>query len=186
MNTLDWAILVMVLVSTVLALRQGMLRMVLSFLGLVAGIVIAGRYYGALAPTIQRLIPQRGIAQAISFLFLAILVMILFGLVGMLLRRTAEMVGLGWADSLAGAFFGFLRGCLLVTAGMMAVAAFLQQTTWVRQSLFAPYFLSAAHGVALVVPRALRQQVVSGIVVLEHRTQDWLNPGAPDDSNKQQ
>ena len=55
------------------------------------------------------------IADAIGFLLIAIVVMLLAGLLGSILSKAVHKVGLGCLDSLAGAVFGFFQGALLVT-----------------------------------------------------------------------
>ena len=84
-------------------------------------------------------------AEALSFLLIALGVMLLAGLVGRMIRWSVHSIGLGWADRFIGACFGLVKGCALVTLAVLVVAAFLPQATWFQQSRLAPYFLTAAH-----------------------------------------
>jgi membrane protein required for colicin V production len=92
------------------------------------------------------------------------------------LHRTADAIGLGFFDRVLGAAFGFARGCLLGVAVMMAVAAFLPQSTWAVNSLLTPYFLAGAHEVSFVVPQDLRGQILEGAEQLKHNAPDWIKP----------
>ena len=100
--------------------------------------------------------------------------MVLTGLVGRLVSRTAKAVGLGLPDRLLGALFGFARGCLLGVAIMMAIAAFLPGSVWISESRLKPYFLDGAHAVSFVVPNDLQRRILRGAEQLKHNAPDWI------------
>jgi membrane protein required for colicin V production len=77
---------------------------------------------------------------------------------------------------MGGAGFGLARGGLLGVAILMAAAAFVPQSTWVRNSQLAPYFLAGAHAVSFVVPHDLRKQIQNGASELKHKAPDWIKP----------
>jgi membrane protein required for colicin V production len=173
---MDWAVVAVVLFSTLAAVMRGIFRELLSLGGLVFGVLLASWNYKTLAVPLRRLVHYPGVAETIAFLLIAIGIMLVAGFAGHLLHKTARVAGLGWADSLLGGLFGFLRGCLIVTAGMMAVAAFLPHSTWVKQSKLAPYFLDAAHGMSTVVPMELRNRIRDGAMEIRHQAPEWLTP----------
>jgi len=102
--------------------------------------------------------------------------MVLCTLLGKASNRTAHAIGLGFFDRLLGAAFGFVRGCLLGVAILMAVAAFLPGSQWIANSQLSPYFLAGAHAVSFVVPHDLRQQILDGAAQLKHEAPDWIKP----------
>ena len=53
------------------------------------------------------------VANAIAFLVIALLVMVVAAILGSLLAKVFEKVGLGCLDRLAGAVFGFVEGMRL-------------------------------------------------------------------------
>ncbi len=163
MNLLD-AILLFLLASSVIgAFVRGILRELFSLAGVIVGIALAGWYYPQASVFLTRWITSVPLVHIISFLLIVFLVMLLFSYTGKLLQRTASAVGLGFLDRSFGALFGLLRGCLLCTSVMMALAAFYPTAPWLRQSTVAPYLLRGTHAVSFVVPRDLRQQIYDGV-----------------------
>ena len=170
----DWVLVALLVISTVRAFMRGFLLEAFSIVGLIAGILLASWNYKTLALTLVRWITAITTAQIVAFLLIAIGVMILAGLIGKLLRTSANAIGLGFVDRLLGAGFGLARGCLLGVAAMMLFAAFSPQTGWMQKSQLAPYFLAGAHGVSFVVPYDLEQQITNGAELLKHNATGWI------------
>ncbi len=162
MSPLDWAILVVLVLSVVSAFLHGLLVELFSVGGLIAGVAIAGLYYGQVSHYLTRWMPYTEARNAFAFLLVAIGIMIVAGLIARILRAGLRRAGLGGADRLAGAVFGFIRGSLLVTLGVMALLAFFPQQPWVRQSSLAPYFLDLARGGASWMPDNFSDRVLRG------------------------
>ena len=175
-NAFDWLLLAVLLWSTIIAFLRGIIRVLFSFVGLIAGIVLASWFYPNLAQRLAVLLSSLAVAQMAAFLLIAVSTMILIGLLGRLVSRTAHAVGLGIPDRLLGALFGFARGCLLGVAVMMAVAAFLPGSLWIAESRLLPYFLDGAHAVSFVVPQDLQSRILHGTEALKHKAPDWIKP----------
>ncbi len=174
LTAFDWLLLVILIWSTVLALVRGLIRELCSLAGLVAGVLLASWYYGPVARWLERWLPSESAASMTAFLLIAIGVGIAAGLLGRLFRRTASTIGLGLLDRLAGGAFGFVRGCLLATVLMMAIAAFAPAFQAPRTSRLAPYFLGAAHGISFIVPHNLEAQIAGGMSALKHIPPHWI------------
>lgn len=167
MTPVDYAIIALLAWSVIAAFLRGLIRSLFSLAGIALGIVLAGMYYPQVAALLARWITARPAAETAAFLIIAFAVMLLATLVGFAIRKSCEAIGLGMADRMGGACFGFLRGCLAVTAIVMSVAAFLPKSTLFRQSYLAPYFLTASHGVSFIVPTDFQQRVVNGVSQLK-------------------
>ncbi len=176
LNLFDWFLIAILAYSTVVAFLRGIIRVLFSLGGLIAGILLAAWNYHHVALLLSRLITTPATAQIVAFLFIVVGVMVLSTLLGKVLNRTVHAIGLGFFDRLLGAAFGFLRGCLLGVAILMAVAAFLPQSQWIANSQLTPYFLAGAHAVSFVVPNELRQQILNGAEQLKHDAPDWIKP----------
>jgi membrane protein required for colicin V production len=153
-------------VSVVSAFVQGFFVEVFSLAGVILGLFIAAANYGAFAPWVMRMVQNREAANLIAFLLIALLVMLLAGIAGRLLRGLFRKVGLGIVDRLLGAIFGLVKGCIVVTLVLMAVVAFLPRQNWLVNSRLAPAFLTAAHGGSHVVPFALGEEIRQGLEAL--------------------
>jgi membrane protein required for colicin V production len=178
MGLTDWIIVAILLVSVLSAFRQGFFVASLSFVGLLAGLLLASWNYQRLMPIVGKFLHSDAAVEVTSFLLIAIAVMVLCGIAGRLLRSLFHMIGLGWADRIMGAFFGLLRGAVIVTLGVMAIAAFLPHLRWFDDSRLAHYFLNAAHQSAAVTPAELGEKIRSGVRTIREAQPDWLRPRA--------
>jgi membrane protein required for colicin V production len=178
MNLADLLILAVLLVSVVAAFVKGFFVEVFSLAGLIFGLFFAAANYERLAPWVLHLFQNREVADLIAFLLIALLVMLLAGLAGRLMRGILRKVGLGIVDRLLGALFGLIKGCVFVTLVLMAVVAFLPPQGWLMNSQLAPVFLTAAHGGSHVVPFALGEKIRKGLQVLRMEQPGWLKPSS--------
>lgn len=174
LNYFDWLLIAILAWSTIMAFLRGLLLELFSLGGLIAGVLLAAWNYHRLAAVLERVITDVTIANVVAFLLIAIGVMVLCSLAGKALHHTANAIGLGFFDRVFGAVFGFLRGCLLGVAVMMALTAFLPPITAISKSSLAPYFLEGAHAVSFVVPHDLRQLILNGAEQLKHTAPDWI------------
>jgi membrane protein required for colicin V production len=176
LNPFDWFLLALLAYSTVMAFVHGILRELFFFGGLILGIVIAAWNYDRVALLLKRFITTPETAHIIAFFLIVLAIMLAGGLIGRLLSRTVQAVGLGFFDRLLGAVFGFARGCLMGVAILVAAAAFFPKTAWISNSRLTPYFLAGAHAVSFVVPHDLHQQILNGAQELKHNAPDWIKP----------
>jgi membrane protein required for colicin V production len=178
MALIDWAIVIILIVSVLGAAKHGFFVEAFSLAGVVLGLLLASWNYQKVLPWMEGWVHSPGVAEAIAFIAIAIAVMVLAGLAGRLIRWSVRSIGLGWADRFIGAIFGLLKGCVLVTLGIMAIAAFLPRATWLEQSKLAPYFLSVAHEASVVTPSELGERIREGVKVIRDAQPDWLKPNA--------
>lgn len=178
MTAIDWAIVAIVVISVVMAAKEGLVVEVFSLAGLVVGLLLASWDYQRLTPWVSTWVHSAALAQALAFLLIAFGVMIAAALAGRFIRWSVKSIGLGWADRMAGAAFGLVKGCVLVTIAVMVIAAFWPSATWFRRSRLAPGFLTMAHRVAVVAPADLEQKIRAGVVVLRKDQPDWMKPAA--------
>jgi membrane protein required for colicin V production len=178
MALIDWFIAAVLLLSVIGAARNGFFIEAFSLAGVVLGLLIASWNFQRLMPWILHAIHTPAVAEAIAFLAIALAIMILAGLLGRALHWSARSIGLGWLDRLVGAAFGFLKGCVMVTLGVMALAAFLPRSGWLDHSELAPYFLSLAHSTTVLTPAELGGRIRDGVKIIREAQPDWLKPRA--------
>src|SRR5271170_5017249 len=175
---IDWLIAAILVLSVLGAARNGFFVEAFSLAGVVLGLLIASWNFQRLMPWVAQLVHTTAIAEAICFLAIALAIMVIAGLVGRALHWSAHSIGLGWLDRLVGAGFGFLKGCVVVTLGIMALAAFFPRSGWLDHSQLAPYFLSAAHTTTAVTPADLGNRIRDGVKIIRDAQPDWLRPQA--------
>jgi membrane protein required for colicin V production len=178
MNLADLLIIVVLVVSVVSAFIKGFFVEVFSLAGVILGLFVAAANYGAATPWVLRVVQNREAATLIAFLLIALMVMVLAGLAGRLVRGLFRGVGLGVVDRLLGAAFGLVKGCVVVTLVLMGIVAFLPRQDWLGSSRLAPVFLTAAHGGSHVVPFSLGQEIRQGLEALRMAQPDWSRPSS--------
>jgi len=178
MAIIDWVILIIVVLSVMSAAKAGLVLEVFTLAGLILGLLVASWDYEKLTPWMSQWIHTPALSETLSFIAVALGVMVLAGIAGRMVRWSVKSVGLSWADRLAGAAFGLVKGCALVTIAVMVIAAFWPGATWFRQSRLAPEFMSIARRAAVVVPAELGDRIRSGVDVLRKAQPDWMRPAA--------
>lgn len=178
MALVDWLIVVVLLVSVLSATKNGFFLEVFSLAGAIVGLVLASWNYQRLLPWITHWVHSFAAAEALSFLLIALGVMLLAGLLGRMIRWSVHSIGLGWADRFLGGLFGIVKGFVLVTIAVLVVAAFFPQASWFRQSRFAPGFLTMAHKVSVIAPEDLERRIREGVGILRSSEPRWLKPAA--------
>lgn len=123
MNWLDLVLVVIMLWAVRSSLEAGLIQELFTLLGLVAGILVAGRLYAPIARALSGQVP-REVANAATFLAILVAVWFVVGLLGRLARQMARKMLLGWADRLGGVFFGLLKGLVLVEILLVVLARF--------------------------------------------------------------
>lgn len=178
MTIVDWLIVVVLVISVLSAAKAGLMVEVFSLAGLVLGLLLASWDYQTLTPWWSQWIHSHAAVEALSFLSIAFGVMILAALAGRITRWSMKAVGLGWADRMAGAVFGLVKGCAMVMIAVMVMAAFFPHAAWLRRSRLAPGFLGMAREAAVVTPSDLAGRIRSGVTELQKEQPDWLKPAA--------
>jgi membrane protein required for colicin V production len=120
MNWLSILIIVVALLLGFVGLRQGIIRTVFGVAGLIGGIVLAGRYYGALAGVLS---PGGAIwASVAAYAIILLATLVVAGLAGHFVAKLVSLAAFGWLDRLIGFLLGVFVGLLLSAAALAIVA----------------------------------------------------------------
>ena len=109
MNWLDIIIIIILAVAALTGLKVGIIKALLSVVGVIVGVVLAGRYSVALAGHLT-FISQPSVARIAAFAIILIGVMVIAAIAAAMLKRVVSAVMLGWVNRLGGAVFGFFLG----------------------------------------------------------------------------
>ncbi len=161
MNWLDIVVIAVVLGFTYSAYSAGLIREIITLVAVVIGIVVAGQLYRNLATDVLVFIDNEEAALAVSFLVLFGAVFLLGQVTAYVLKRTASLLMLGWADQLGGAFFGLLKGLLVVQILLIIFAAYPQLglEDAINGSRFASIFLDDVDFILRVLPGEIGDRV---------------------------
>lgn len=151
LNGVDWFIIVVLTISTVLSLWRGFVREALSLLGWVAAFIIAHLFVDQLAAQLSAIANMTGrYIAAYAILFVATLV--LFTVVVRLAVKLVRVTGLTVLDRLLGTVFGFARGVIIILVLAYVVQQLVppDETQWLHESLLMPHLNMLAEWVQVV------------------------------------
>ncbi|MFH1647445.1 MAG: CvpA family protein [Chloroflexota bacterium] len=111
MSWLDIVILIIIAAPTLMGLKIGIIKAVLTGAGVVVGVILAGNYYERLAGALT-FISQPGLARVVAFAIILIVVMLVAGVIAALIKKVVSVVLLGWVNRLGGAILGFVVGAI--------------------------------------------------------------------------
>ena len=102
-------------IPTFMGLRKGLIRAVLSLVGLIIGVVLASHLYKPVA-NIFGFISNESVAYILAFLLILGLTMVAAMLLARLLKSVVSITMMGWVDNVGGAVLGFLSGFIFLSA----------------------------------------------------------------------
>ena len=165
MVAIDWVIIAVLVISVLVAAAQGFFYEVFSLVGVVLGYLLAAWEYWRLAPWFLQYVNSQAAANVAGFLTIFVFVAVLAGIAGKITRWAMKEVGLRWADRLLGAAFGLVRGVVVVSVGVLALATFYPGSGLFQGSQLGRYFLVTARAVSWAAPSDVRQMFRDGATV---------------------
>ena len=151
MYWLDIVIVVLIAIPTLIGLRMGIIKTVLSLAGIIAGIILAGRYHAILAERLT-FISQDSLAKIVAFALILLVVMLIVSVLASVLKWLISAVMLGWVNRLGGALFGFALGVIFCSALLAIWAKFLGAEGPIAESGLATLLLDQFPMVLVLLP----------------------------------
>jgi membrane protein required for colicin V production len=154
MNWLDVIVVLIVAWFTFSAFWAGLIREVVTIVGVALGIVLAGFFYQDLADDVKLVIDTDNAPPIIAFLLIFGACALAGQLAAMVLKQTASLLMLGTFDHLLGAVFGFVKGIAIVEILMILFVTFpaLGLKDAIDESLFGPLFLDGIPFLLKILP----------------------------------
>jgi membrane protein required for colicin V production len=137
----DYAIIIVIALSTLISLTRGFVREAFSLAIWIAAFFVASWFYQDLAvyfTSFTDTTVRNGLAAVILF----VLTLIVGALVNFLLGKLVDGTGLTGTDRVLGLVFGAARGVLIVTLVLFVIDSFtaLAASDWWQQSQLIPHF----------------------------------------------
>ena len=120
MNTVDWVLLSVLLLSGLWGVWNGVVKEVFSLLAWVLGFVLSSQF----AADVSQVLPlawAQGLRMACAWVLIFLLVLLVMGLLASFLKQLLSMVGLGLFDRFLGGVFGVLRATIMLLAVTLLV-----------------------------------------------------------------
>ena len=139
MNWVDIVIIIYLCLSVISGFMQGLIRTVLSIIGLIVGITLAAHFYKQLGDALT-FISNKNVADVVAFVFILLVVMGIAALIAWFLRSLIKAIMLGWVDKIGGAVLGLILWALSISA-ILAIIAKVSNSSLITDSKFAAFFL---------------------------------------------
>ena len=141
MTWLDWTILTIIGLSTLLSLKRGFVKEALSLVAWVAAFLVSTAFAGRLSVQLSEFISNDAFRYASAYVILFAATLMLGSLLNMLLSQAIKATGLSGADRVLGTVFGFGRGLIVVLVALYVLQAVLAQEeqAFMHQSRLLPH-----------------------------------------------
>ena len=160
----DWAIIAIIAISSLISLKRGFVKEALSLVTWIIAGVVAWMFGGALSQHLTEFIemPSARVIAGCAILFVATL--LVGALVNFLISELVRVTGLSGTDRFLGMVFGGARGALLVVVltGLLSLAP-VHQVPWWQQASLLPHFLMVADWSKNLILGATGQWLISGL-----------------------
>ena len=161
MNWIDILILISLGWFTFAAFHAGLIREVITIVGAVFAVALAGLFYLELAKDVQVAIDDVRTAEIVAFGMIFGAAVLASQLIALFLKQAASLLMLGLFDSIGGAVIGLLKGFILVEMGLIAAITFpsLGFTGAVNGSELAPLFLDLLPVLKAILPGEFKSAI---------------------------
>ena len=145
MNWVDFTIIAIILVSTVIGLFRGFVREILVLTGWIVAFWAVATYAGPASALLEPYVASPLGRTVLAFIGIFILALVACGLLYNLIEKLIVKTGLSGVDRLLGGMYGVLRGAALVVivvliAGLTAVPG---ASWWQQAHTIAPFEVAA-------------------------------------------
>lgn len=141
----DWIIVAVVVISSLISLRRGFIKEVLSLVTWIIAGAVAWAFGGNFAHYFSEYISTPSLRVIAACVLLFVLTLLVGGLLNFVLGELVKATGLSGTDRFLGMVFGAMRGALLVVlaVGLLSLTP-VQQDPWWQDSELVPPFLMVA------------------------------------------
>lgn len=165
MTWFDYAVLGVIGLSMIVGAFRGFVREVIALIGWVAAAIVASSVATQAAEWVPAAVSSPVARVALAFVIVFLAVVVVSALAGWLLSTLIKAAGLGLADRILGAIFGFARGALIVlVAVMLAGLTMLPREAFWRESVLIAPLETAVVAAKPLLPAELAQRVKSNLV----------------------
>jgi len=115
MSWVDILIVLGLLAAIFWGIKDGLIRTLFGFAGIVLGIFLAGQFAGSLGDRLG-FISDAGAAHVVAFAIILLATIIVASILGLILSKLIHKTPVGWLDHLLGGVVGFFLGAFFIAA----------------------------------------------------------------------
>lgn len=159
MNPLDVMVIVILGFCLVRGIFRGLVKEVSSIVGVLAGYYGAYTYYALPGSLLAGWISNPGYRNILGFLIIFILVLLIVGVLGIVIKYVLKIASLGWLDRICGAGFATVKGILIVAVVILMLTTFLPKgAPIIADSLLSPYVMRVSGIMIKIVPQEMKTE----------------------------
>lgn len=143
-NWADWAILAVVVVSSLISLLRGFVREALSLVSWAVAFFIAVAFHQQMVSVLTPWVDKLYLRDILAYVLLFTTALVLGSLATHLIAEVVKRSGLSGTDRLLGMIFGTTRGMIVVLAVLVLLPSLLtgiESDQWWQRSTLIPEFL---------------------------------------------
>ena len=137
-NITDWAILVILVASSLISLSRGFVKEFLSLFLWVFAFMVSVNFEYLVTPQILKFITNPEVAKIISYIVVFLLAIYLGGIFIKLISKLIKWSGASGFDKFLGVVFGFIRGAILVLVLFLIIPSGIKSSELVTNSKISP------------------------------------------------
>jgi membrane protein required for colicin V production len=167
LNLVDYAVVIVLVVSALFSTLRGMTREFLGISGWVISVFVAKLSAPALEPVIADIINIEGLSAALSWALPFAITVVVWFVIASLMSPGLKRAGLGSLDRWLGVVFGLARGYVIVLiAYMTAVVALDGESKLpniVTEAYSTPFMRQSVHSLSGVIPEDMRDRLLENV-----------------------
>lgn len=153
MNWLDIVIIILLFISAIGGFTNGLIKAVISLIGLIAAVVLASRFYVGLSGMLT-FIPNENIANIVAFIIIFLIIVIIATIMGSILTKIVSAMLLGWLNRLGGAVFGVILGAIFIAAILVIWVKYMGGNSVISGSVLASILVNRFPWVLDLFPKS--------------------------------
>ena len=160
MTWFDYAVLGVVGLSMLIGIFRGLIKEMIALAGWILAAVAASMFASQVAEWVPEAVSTPVVRVALAFVIVFLAVLLLSALVGWICSMLIKAAGLGFADRILGAMFGFARGAIVVLVVVMlgGLTMLPKDPIW-RQAILSGPLETAVVAAKPMLPKELAQRV---------------------------
>jgi membrane protein required for colicin V production len=160
MNSLDFTLLIIIGVSLAVSTFRGAVREIFSLGGVIAGFILASRFYVKTSLGVLRLTSYPEINNIISFLVIFIFASVLISFIGGMFSHAVNKSGFKALNTLMGTFIGAIKGVLIASLVLYALLVFFPADSGMfTHSKTFPYAVRFSKLISPIGPTFFREEL---------------------------
>lgn len=163
-SSLDVVFGVIALFFVVRGLFRGLLKEVLSTLGVVAAWWLGGQYGSSVAQYLKSWFESQGLAEFVGYLVVFFSVMTLVKIVAWGIAKILKASPVAWVDMPGGALVGLAKAWLMSCVVLAGLLAFLPEADFVQRSMLVPYLRPGAEYLQEKMPKGMNDFDPAGML----------------------